>query len=74
MKTISVRVVPKASRVRVKEENGLLKVYLTRPAQDGMANRQLIDVLAGHLGVKRYQLRLVGGQQCRLKTLEVDTP
>ena len=71
MKRINIRVVPKASRVLVKEENGMLKVYLTRPAQDGLANEQLIEVLADYLKVKKYQLTLVGGGHSRSKTIEI---
>ena len=73
MRKISVRVVPKASRVLVKEENGVLKVYLTRPAQDGLANEQLIEVLADYLKVKKYQLTLAGGGHSRNKTIEVSS-
>jgi len=39
-----VRVIPKAKRNLIKKENNLLKIYLTRPAHDGQANAQLIEV------------------------------
>jgi uncharacterized protein YggU (UPF0235/DUF167 family) len=39
---IAVRVIPRASRNLIKEENGVFKVYLTKPAQDNQANSQLI--------------------------------
>lgn len=71
MRRISVRVCPKASRVLVKEEGGGLKVYLTRPAQDNMANEQLLEVLAAYLGVKKYCLKVVCGQHSRSKVVEV---
>ena len=68
---IEVRVAPKASRTAVKEENGRLKVYLTRPAQDGQANAQLIEVLAGHFKVKKYRIEIVSGQTARTKIVEI---
>ncbi|HOW42224.1 MAG TPA: DUF167 domain-containing protein [Candidatus Omnitrophota bacterium] len=68
---ISVRVVPRASRTAVKEENGVLKVYLTRPAQDGQANAQLIAVLADHFQVKKYQIGIVAGQTSRTKIVDI---
>jgi len=69
---INVKVVPKSSRVLVKKEGTYYKVYLTRPAQDGLANEQLIDILAEHLGIKRYRARIVRGLKSRTKTIEVD--
>jgi uncharacterized protein (TIGR00251 family) len=68
---LRVRVVPRAGRNLVKEENGRLKVFLTQPAQDGKANAQLIEALAAHLGVKRHQLRICRGEKGRDKAVEV---
>jgi hypothetical protein len=67
-----VRVIPKASRNFIKKENGYLKVYLTRPAQDGLANKQLLDLLAEYLGVRKYQIRIVRGDKTRNKVVEID--
>lgn len=69
---IEVRVVPRASRIRVKEENGALKVYLTRPAVDGQANEQLIEVLADFLKVKKYHISIVRGHTSRNKTINLE--
>jgi len=69
---LKVRVIPKASRNFIKEENGYLKVYLTRPAQDGLANKQLLDLLAEYLGVRKYQIRIVRGDKTRNKVIEID--
>jgi len=49
-----------------------LKVYLTRPAQDGYANDQLIQVLADHFKVKRYQVKIIQGETARNKVIAVD--
>ena len=68
---LDVRVSPKASRNLVKQEAGVLKVYLMRPAQDGLANRQLIEVLAQYLKVKKYQIKIIKGEACRNKIIEV---
>lgn len=67
---LSVRVSPKASRNMVKKEGDNFKVYLTKPAQDGLANEQLISLLAGHLGVKKYQLKIIKGLKGRDKLVE----
>ena len=69
---IFVRVSPRASRCKVKEENGILKVYLTRPAVDGQANDQLIEVLADHFRVKKYRIEIVQGKNNRSKVVRID--
>jgi uncharacterized protein YggU (UPF0235/DUF167 family) len=69
---LKVRVVPRSSRNLIKEENGILKAYLTKPAQEGLANGQLIKLLAQHLGLKKYQLRIVAGLKSRDKIIETD--
>lgn len=68
---LSVRVQPKASRNLVKQENGVLKVYLTKPAESGLANAQLVALLAKHLKVKKYQVKIVNGQASRNKLVEI---
>lgn len=68
---ISVKVMPRASRNLVKEEGGGFKVYLTKPARDGLANEQLINLLSAHLKVKKYQLRITQGDKSRNKLVEI---
>jgi hypothetical protein len=69
---LSVRVVPRSSRLLVKEEAGQLKVYLTKPSVDNLANEQLIVLLADYLKLKKYQLRIIRGQKSRSKLVEID--
>jgi uncharacterized protein len=68
----NVRVIPRASRVRVSEEPGCLKVHLTRPAQDGEANEQLLDVLAEHFKTKKYRITICKGHSSRNKQIQID--
>lgn len=70
---INVRVVPGSSRIRVCEEPGRLKVYLTRPAQDGEANEQLLKVLSAHFKTKKYLLTIRKGISSRDKVVEITT-
>jgi len=60
-----------ASRNLVKQEPKGLKVYLTKPAQDGLANEQLISLLVEHLKVKKYQLKIIQGDKSRNKLVEI---
>ena len=69
---INVRVVPRAGRIQVKRENGILKVYLTKPAVDGQANTQLIEVLADFLKVKKNRIAIFQGENSRNKILNIE--
>jgi len=68
---INIRVIPKSSRKLVRQEGDWVKVYLTRPAQDGLANTQLIELLAEYLGVKKYRIKIIKGEKTRCKLIEV---
>lgn len=68
----NVRVTPKSSRNLVKKEGDNFKVYLTKPAQDGQANEQLIQLLSEFLNVKKYQVKVIKGHKTRDKLVEID--
>ncbi len=67
----NIKVVPKASRNLVKDEPGGFKVYLTKPAQDGLANEQLIELLSEHLQTKKYKIKIIKGHKSRNKLVEI---
>lgn len=69
---INVRVVPRSSRIQVKQVNGIYKVCLTKPAVDGQANVQLIEVLADFFKVKKYRLAISQGQNSRNKVIIIE--
>ncbi len=67
-----VRVNPGASRNHVERKGNKLKVYLTKPASEGAANKQLIDLLSAHLKIKKFQIRIKAGEKSRDKLVEID--
>jgi len=69
---LHIRVVPRASRNLIKREKDRLKVYLTKPAQDNLANIQLIDLLVEYLKVKKYQIQIIRGRNLRDKLIKID--
>jgi uncharacterized protein (TIGR00251 family) len=69
---LKIRVCPRASRNLVKQDGDICKVYLTKPAQEGQANEQLIKLLAEHFNLKKYQLRILKGDKSRDKLIEID--
>ncbi len=69
---ISVKVIPKARKVQIKEiGEGEYKVYLTSPPVDGKANDQLIEVLAEFFSVRKRDIVLIKGHHSQRKILEV---
>jgi uncharacterized protein (TIGR00251 family) len=51
--------------------DGLLKIALTAPPVDGVANKALVEFVAKTLGVPKGQVTLVSGETSRRKTLEI---
>jgi uncharacterized protein (TIGR00251 family) len=65
---VPVRAQPGARKNGVTgEQAGALKVLVTAPADQGRANKALVDVLREALGVKRSQVDLIGGLTSRDK-------
>lgn len=68
----SVRLQPRASRNEIAGLQGVsLKVRVTAPPVDGMANQALIDFLSESLGVARRNVSIVSGFSSRTKVVEV---
>jgi uncharacterized protein len=68
----NVRVSPRASRNRIEQTGNNLKVYLTKPATEGEANAQLIDLLSRHFKIKKYQIQIKSGLKSRDKRVQID--
>jgi len=47
--------------------NGMLKIAVTAPAEDGRANEDLARVIADLFGLKRSAVELVSGARSRVK-------
>ena len=68
-----VRVFTKSSRPRVDEvEDGSYKVYVSSAPERGKANRELLTVLASHLGVKKSEISIVRGEKSRDKLIRIE--
>ncbi|PRY92474.1 DUF167 domain-containing protein [Donghicola tyrosinivorans] len=68
---IAVRVTPKASRNAIKEEDGVLRVYVTTVPEDGKANAAVVKLLSKAVGVPKSRLDLVRGHTSRDKVFLV---
>jgi len=69
---VQVRVIPKASKVRVCSFNQGLKVYLNSLAAEGRANKELIEVLSDYYNTKKYNISIIKGGKKRDKVVEID--
>ncbi len=69
---IRIRVVPRAKKDCVSEEDGNFKVYVRAPAIDNKANKALIEVLARYFNIKKRTIRIVRGERSREKIVEID--
>lgn len=67
----SVRVTPKASRNRIVEEDGLIRVYVTTVPEGGKATAAVIKLLAKAIGVAKSDLLLERGATERTKHFRV---
>jgi uncharacterized protein (TIGR00251 family) len=54
--------------------NGMLKLAVGEPPEDGRANESLARLLAQLLGLKRNQVALVAGEKARNKEFRVELP
>jgi len=68
---IKVRVVPRAKKESVEQNEDGLKIYLRAPATEGKANKKLIEILAKHFKVKKYNITIIKGQTSREKVIEI---
>jgi uncharacterized protein (TIGR00251 family) len=73
MATLDLRVTPRASADRVGPlVEGVLEVRVARPPADGEANRAVLKLVAGALGVAPSRLVLVAGERGRRKRVRID--
>ena len=68
---LRVRVIPNSKRVLVREEGGVLVVYVDAPPVKGKANKRLVQILAKHFGVSKSKIQIVSGEKSREKIVEI---
>ncbi|MBN1285330.1 MAG: DUF167 domain-containing protein [Anaerolineae bacterium] len=70
----TVRVVTRARRQEIVgiQEDGTLKIRLTGSPADSNTNEELIEFLAGTLGVDKEQIEIVAGEKGREKLISVE--
>jgi uncharacterized protein len=70
--TLNVRVVPRAGRQSVElDEAGNVRVRVTAPPEDGKANRQVIELMAETLHLRKSAIEIMRGETGRSKVLRI---
>lgn len=69
--TVAIRVVPNAKKTFLKEEHGNVKLYITKPALEGKANKEVVAVMAKLLGLRKGDVAIVKGEKSREKVLSL---
>jgi len=66
---LNVKVLPNSGRREIRRsEDGIYRVYLKKPAENGKANDELISFLTKHFGAK---VKIVKGFSSRKKIVEI---
>ena len=68
-----VHLTPRASRAGIGGAHGdALKVKVTAPPVDNLANEALVELLAKSLKIRRGAVRIVSGRTSRIKIIQVE--
>lgn len=71
---LRLRIVPNAKRSEVVGPHGeAIKLKIAAPALEGRANEELVEFLAGKLGVPRRCVTLVSGEKSRDKVVAIES-
>ncbi len=68
---IEIKVIPNAKQSSVVNENGKIKVYVTKPAVNNKANLEAINLLAEFFKVKKSDIKIIKGEKSRNKLIEI---
>ncbi len=69
---LSIRVVTRSSRDFVKEDSGMLKVYVSKPPADGLANEAVIKLLSNYFNVSKSRVSILSGARSKNKIVQID--
>jgi len=71
---VTIKVVPSSGRqVCVLDKSGGIKCFLKNPAERGLANNELIKLLAQAAGVPQNSVIIMSGQTSRTKRVKIET-
>jgi len=71
VKTFWVKVHPSSPKRMVKERGDYLEVWVKAPAEQGKANKELLEILAKYLGSEKENIKILQGWKKRKKLIGV---
>ena len=72
--TVEIKVVPSSGRnTWMLDKAGTLKCYLKSPPERGLANKELIKLIAKALGIPKSDVEIVAGATSRKKRIKIET-
>lgn len=72
MITISIKVIPKSSYVRLRFDGDILKAWILSPPEDGKANAELVRILAKKLKVPKSVITIRKGKTIPHKIVDIE--
>lgn len=70
MKQILVEVKPNSKQLKIEKiTDTVYKIHLTAQPQDGQANKQLIEVLAGYFKIAKSLIAIKSGRSAKTKII-----
>lgn len=68
----TIRVTPKAAANRIKiEDDGTIRVYVTKAPEDGKANKKVIELLSKEFKIPKSSLEIIKGHKNKDKLIAV---
>jgi uncharacterized protein len=70
---VTVHVTPKSRKNEITDilPDGTLRIRVTAPPVEGAANKAVLELLAGVLGVRESALEIIGGEKGRDKIISI---
>ena len=68
---LNIKVITRAKKSYIKEENGQVKVYTNAVPEKGKANEAVIKLLSEYYGAKKNGIRIVRGEKLKYKVVEI---
>ena len=68
---LEVRVIPGAKKREIKRDDQGIVIKLLSRAQEGKANRELVEYLASTFSVRKSEVRIMSGEKGRKKTISL---
>jgi uncharacterized protein len=69
---IEARIIPKSSRNEIIHlEGGIIKIKVTAPPVDGMANRAVIELISKGLKIPKKDIEIISGEKSKNKKIRI---